>query len=344
MVDAAAAAVAAAEAAEAAVAAAAGGSEKGRSVISMVRAQIRISVMGVACGSLALSIACGKPDTTFPTPEAAIARLEELLGTDRVPEEVLGAGSRTLVTSGDAEADHEDALRVKAMIQESVEIEDYGDNAKIAFLGKDEWPLPFPLVEENGRWHFDVEAGRQELLNRRVGRNELLVLDTLHAILDAQREYFAESAGVEGGQAYAIKFNSTPGTRDGLYWPATSAETESPLGPFVATASIGDRDPRAEREPFRGYYFRMMTEQGPSAPGGARSYFGPDARLSRGFAVVAWPAKYGNSGIMTFQMNQSGIVFEKDLGAETPLIVSGITAYSPDESWDPTSDTSDTSD
>jgi hypothetical protein len=299
-------------------------------------AQTWIALTGLAYAALT-PIGCSRePDYTFASPEAAMQRLEELLGTDRVPEEVLGPGSRALVSSGDAEADHEDALRVKALIKERVEFEDYGENAKIAFLGKDDWPLPFPLVESEGRWRFDVAAGGQELLNRRVGRNELLVLETLHAVVDAQREYFAQ--GIGGTQAYALKFNSTPGYKDGLYWPVSEGEAESPLGPFVAQASIGDRDPRAERMPFRGYYFRMLTGQGETAPGGTRSYFGPGGRMTLGFAVVAWPAKYGNSGIMTFQVNESGMVFQKDLGKATSQAAAGITTYSPDATWDPTPD------
>ncbi len=303
----------------------------------LARGQARIPIAEVACGAFALAVACTRePDATFPSPEAAIERLGELLGTDRVPEEVLGPGSRVLVSSGDAEIDREDSLRVKALIEEGFEIEDYGAGTKVAFLGKDEWPLPFPLVQADGRWRFDIEGGREELVNRRVGRNELLVLETLRAIVDAQREYFA--LGIGGAHAYAIRFNSTPGRKDGLYWPASGGEPESPLGPFVAEASIADRAPSAEPKPFRGYYFRMLTGQGPTAPGGARSYLGPDGRLVRGFAVVAWPAKYGNSGIMTFQMSESGIVFEKDLGADTSRIAGDLAVYSPDATWEPTPD------
>jgi hypothetical protein len=302
-----------------------------------VRARSWIALTGVVCAALAAPAACRRqPDYTFASPEEAIQRLGELLGTDRVPEEVLGPGSRALVSSGDERADREDGLHVKALIEQRMHLADYGENARIALLGNDDWPLPFPLVQSNGRWRFDVEGGAEELLNRRVGRNELLVLETLREIVNAQREYFAQAIG--STQAYAIKLNSTPGFKDGLYWPAGPGEAASPLGPFVAQASIGDRDPRAAPEPFRGYYFRIVTGQGPTAPGGAHSYFGPGGSMVRGFGVVAWPAKYGSSGVMTFQVNESGIVFQKDLGRRTVQIASGITAYSPDSTWDPTPD------
>jgi hypothetical protein len=286
---------------------------------------------------LVLALAChGVSERTFATPEQAVQRLAEVLGTGRAAEELLGPGSSELIASGDAQADRADALRVKAMIAERVELEDYGENAKIAFLGRDEWPLPFPLVNESGRWHFDLEGGRQELLNRRIGRNELLALETLHAIVDAQREYRALPR--EGPARYADKFRSTEGLRDGLYWPVAQGEIESPLGLFVAEASAEERRGGEPLEPFRGYFFRILTRQSASAPGGERSYLDAESRLTGGFAVLAWPARYDNSGVMTFQVSHQGIVFEKDLGPETESAAARISAYAPDETWIPTSD------
>jgi hypothetical protein len=282
-------------------------------------------------------LAChGASERTFATPELAVQRLAEVLGTGRAAEELLGPGSGELIASGDAEADREDALRVKAMIQERVELDDYGDDRVIAFLGNDEWPLPFPLVKEAGRWHFDLEGGREELMNRRVGRNELLALETLHAIVDAQREY--RMRPVEGPAHYAAKFRSAEGQQDGLYWPVAEGEVLSPLGRFVADASAENRRGGESLEPFRGYFFRMLTGQGASAPGGERSYLDAQNRLTGGFAVLAWPARYDRSGVMTFQVNQNGIVFQKDLGPETEAAAARITAYAPDETWTPTSD------
>jgi hypothetical protein len=193
-----------------------------------------------------------------------------------------------------------------------------------------------PLVLNEGRWRFDVAGGREELLNRRIGRNELLVLASLHAYVDAQREYLA--GGWAGKPpAYARRFLSSEGARDGLYWPAVEGEEESPLGPLYAEAASSHAQ-EAGPQPFHGYYFRILEAQGPSAPGGARSYLDKKERLTRGFAAIAWPAKHGNSGVMTFKVNQQGIVFQKDLGPETEAAVAAIEAYDPDESWHPTGD------
>jgi hypothetical protein len=203
-------------------------------------------------------------------------------------------------------------------------------------LGKEEWWFPLPLVLKEGRWRFDAAGGREELLNRRIGRNELLVLASLHAYVDAQREYFA--GGWAGRPpAYARRIRSSEGARDGLYWPAGEGEEESPLGPLYAEAA-SSRQQGAGPQPFHGYYFRILEGQGPGAPGGARSYLDKKDRLTRGFAAIAWPAKHGNSGIMTFQVNQQGIVFQKDFGPETETAVAAIDVYDPDESWYPTGD------
>lgn len=278
------------------------------------------------------------PPGTYATPEKAAQALGELAGTgDRKKiEEMFGAEGMDLFESGDPVADREDALRVKAMIAEKVTFVDLDASTKAAVFGNEEWWFPLPLVLNDGRWRFDVAGGREELLNRRIGRNELLALASLHAYVDAQREYFA--GGWAGKPpAYARRIRSSEGARDGLYWPAGEGEVESPLGPLFADAAI-TRQQQAGPQPFHGYYFRIVEAQGPSAPGGSRSYLDNVDRLTRGFAAVAWPAKYGNSGVMTFQVNQQGIVFQKDLGPETETAVSAIEAYDPDESWQPTGD------
>jgi hypothetical protein len=303
---------------------------------------IRLRAAGLTLVSLAASIAllaCSRgPKGTFDTKEEAVQAIAEIAGkgdTARV-QEMFGPDGPEMLSSGDEQDDAEDAQRVKAMILEKVAFEDVDETTKIALLGNDAWPLPFPLVLQEGRWRFDAEAGREELLNRRIGRNELLVLASLHAYVDAQREYFSEARDGKP-RAYARHFWSSEGAHDGLYWPAVEGEPESPLGPLLAEAAAR-RDPDATPQPYNGYNFRIVEAQGKSAPGGERSYLDEQGAMTKGFAAIAWPAKYGNSGIMTFQVNQQGVIFQKDLGAETDTVVAGITAYDPDESWAPDPD------
>ena len=296
-----------------------------------------LTLTGVA--ALAALIACSPPPAgTYSTPEEAVQAIADLAGSGdaKKAEEIFGPGGVEFLKSGDEAADREDALRVKALIQDKVAFEDVGDSMKIAVLGKDGWRFPLPLVLEKDRWRFDAETGREELLNLRIGRNELLVLASLHAYVDAQREYFSQAR--DGKKpVYARRFLSSEGAHDGLYWPVAEGEQESPLGLLYAQAA-GDRKPEAGPVPFNGYNFRILEAQGKSAPGGERSYVDRHGRMTLGFAAVATPAKYGNSGVMTFLVNQQGIIFQKDLGAETEAAVAAITAYDPDESWTPTGD------
>jgi hypothetical protein len=288
---------------------------------------------------LATLAACSPaPAGTYSTPEEAVQALADLAGSgdSKKTEEMFGADGMELLDSGDEAADHEDALRVKAMILEKVAFEDLDETTKAAVIGNEGWSFPLPLVLEEGRWRFDAAIGREELLNRRIGRNELLALASLHAYVDAQREYFARGWGGRP-PAYARRFRSGEGAHDGLYWQVAEGEEESPLGPLYAEAA-DEQMKDAGPQPFHGYYFRIIEGQGKSAPGGERSYLDKKGRLTRGFAAIARPAKYGNSGIMTFQINQQGMIFQKDLGAETDAAVAAITAYDPDESWHPTGD------
>ncbi len=278
------------------------------------------------------------PPGTYETPEEAIQTLGEHAGSGDAKKtvEMFGADALEMFDSGDKVADHEDALRVKAMIREKVVFEDLDEKTKAAIIGNEEWLFPIPLVQEEGRWRFDAAAGREELLNRRIGRNELLALASLHAYVDAQREYITK--GRDGKPpAYARRFRSSEGAHDGLYWPVAEGEEESPIGPLYAD-SADERLKNADPQPFHGYHFRILEGQGKNAPGGERSYLDKKGRLTRGFAAVGWPAKYGNSGIMSFQVNQQGLIFQKDLGAETETAAAAISAYDPDQSWHPTGD------
>jgi hypothetical protein len=278
---------------------------------------------------------CAAPLATFESPAAAIQALVDSAEDRARAEELLGPGGFDMLLSGDEVADKDDIDAVRALIKEKVAFEANGDMVK-ALLGNDEWPLPLPLVKAGNRWRFDVEAGADEILNRRIGRNELDAIDTLRACVEAQREYAALPG--HDGIVYAAKWYSTAGQKDGLYWPAAEGEEPSPLGPLLVEAAAEGyrRAEDGEPTPYHGYYYRILTSQGANAPGGARDYADKDGKLRSGFAFLAWPATHGNSGVKTFVVNQQGIVFERDLGPETAELAKKITSYDPDESWEPT--------
>jgi hypothetical protein len=208
-----------------------------------------------------------------------------------------------------------------------------GDTKVILQVGKDEWPFPIPLVKDNTSWRFDSKAGKEEILNRRIGRNELDVIQVCLAYVDAQREYYMRNPQHVALLQYATKFMSTKGKRDGLYWETTADEPPSPLGPFLARARSEGYNPTAGKlTPYHGYYYKMLTGQGPKAPGGAYDYV-VRGQMVGGFAMVAYPAQYGSSGIMTFIVNHDGVVYEKDLGPNTPALAQAMTKFNPDETW-----------
>jgi hypothetical protein len=271
----------------------------------------------------------------FASPEAAVRALGEAArhrdATARMVA-VLGPEAEEIVSSGDPVADAAALERFTTALAQKSRIERAEDGTMaVLHVGRDDWPLPIPLVRDGDQWRFDTAAGKEELLNRRIGRNELVAISVSRAYVDAQKQFAARFG------AYAEKLRSTPGQKDGLYWEASGGD-ESPLGPLIATATAegyAHADPGAAPSPYHGYFFRPLTAQGPNAPGGASSYV-RDGKMTGGFALIAWPAEHGSSGIMTFIVNEQGVVFQKDLGAGTSEAVKGITAYDPDESWEPT--------
>jgi len=295
-----------------------------------------LATIALACF---LSTGCAAPGvTSFPTPEEAMQRLVVAAEDERAADELLGPGGFGLLRSGDEAADRNDFEAVVAMVSEGLAFEDLNADTKLALLGRERWEFPIPLVREAGLWRFDVEAGREEVLNRRVGRNELSTLATLRAIVDAQREY-AAVARDGNPRAYAQRIVSTENKRDGLYWPAVEGEVASPLGPLVAEAAEDGYSRKGSQPmPYHGYLFRLLKEQGAHAPGGAKRYVDAEGHLTGGFAILAWPATYDNSGVMTFLVNHRGLVFQKDLGKDTAQAVTRIQSYDPDGSWTPTPD------
>jgi hypothetical protein len=274
----------------------------------------------------------------FPTPEAAAQALIDAAVAEDVDalRLVLGPAAGEL-SSGDPVADRADreAFVEAAVAAAGIEQEDGVDDRATLVIGEDDWPFPIPLVREEPGWRFDTAVGLDEIYARRIGRNELHAIAVLEAYVQAQYDYQAEDRTGEGRQ-FAQKLRSGEGLHDGLYRPVAEGEPASPMGPLVAeavAAGYGQQN-TGEPAPYHGYYYRILKAQGPNAPGGAMSYVN-DGHMTRGFTAIAFPAEYGNSGIMTFIVNQQGIVFENDLGEETGTLATAITEYDPDDTWDP---------
>jgi hypothetical protein len=273
----------------------------------------------------------------FATPEAAAMALVEALRKHDMNSvlAVIGPSSRSWLSSGDTVADSHDRDKFLAAYDRKNSIGKQDDNKAILLVGEDDWPFPAPIVRKDKGWVFDANAGREEIINRRVGRNELDTIQTLLAVVDAQREYASGDPDGNGSHDYARRFLSGKGKKDGLYWPTKAGEPLSPLGPLVAAAAnegyrkkSGDGKPA----PYHGYRYRILDAQGKHAQGGAYSYL-VGKKLIGGFAVVAYPAKYGVSGIMTFLVNYDGVVYQKDLGKKTVSVAAAMRRYDPDSSW-----------
>jgi hypothetical protein len=289
-----------------------------------------VSLLTIATGALA--------QERFKTPDEAVtALIGAAKAVDRAGlTRVLGPGSTEIVSSGDPVADAAARQRVLAAYDAKHQVVMEGADKAALVIGNEDWPFPIPLVRKDGSWRFDTAAGREEILFRRIGRNELSAIQACLAYVDAQQEY-AEK-GVAGNGVYAQRIVSQPGKKDGLYWPAQAREDESPLGELAAGAATEGYRFGQQRIPYHGYYYRVLTRQGPSAPGGALDYV-VRGRMIGGYALVAYPAQYGNSGVMTFVVNHRGTVFEKDLGANTARFVAGMTAFNPDSTWQRVSET-----
>lgn len=272
----------------------------------------------------------------FETPDAAALALIEAAaaeGSDLLLA-VLGPDLAEMV-SGDPVADAANRGWFVENARLSAQIEDESSDSALLVIGPDDWPFPIPLAKDDQGWFFDTAAGLEELLNRRIGLNEIYTLTALRAFVEAQREYAAADPMGQGTPVFADRILSSEGKRDGLYWPTQPGEPESPLGPLVAEAvgaGYGASPSGEGPRPFHGYLYKVLTAQGDQAPGGAMSYL-KEGRLTQGVAMLAWPARYGHSGIMTFQVNHKGMVYEQDLGEDTGALAAAIDAYNPGAGW-----------
>ncbi len=275
---------------------------------------------------------------TFATPEAAVAALLAAASAkDTNAFRVIFGPVGVAIENPDRVQAANELNAFNAAVSEHQRIVHESDTRCVLEIGDNDWPFPVPIVKRNGQWFFDTEAGKDEILNRHIGKNELATLQVVRAYVEAQRDYASKDRDGDEVLEYAQKFGSTPGTKDGLYWPADLDGEISPLGPLVAEAQETGygRKPREVGDaprPFHGYFFRVLTHQAKSAPGGKYDYI-INSNMIGGFALVAWPAEHGESGIMTFIVNQQGRVYQKDLGPKTASVAGAMRAYAPDKTW-----------
>jgi hypothetical protein len=306
------------------------------SVIRLLSKSYRASSLArlvtLALGALFIvMVSAASAQQSFSSPEEAADALASAArsGDRRGILKVLGHDGIDIVSSGDAVEDAATRQRFVSAYDAKHQISKEGDDKAIMLVGQDDYPFPIPLIRKDGAWRFDTVAGREEILARRIGRNELSAIQACLAFVDAQHEY-AEK-GVGGPGVHAQRIVSRPGKKDGLYWPQ-AGEPESPLGELAARAAAEGYSPGEGRTPYHGYYYRILTKQGPNAPGGALDYR-VDGKMIGGFALVAYPAVYGNSGVMTFLVNHQGVVYEKDLGRRGARIVAAMPWFNPDRTW-----------
>ena len=294
---------------------------------SLLRHSTPAIALVLACSSVTL--AQGPGQKTYASPEeASQALFAAAQKNDQAALlEVLGKDGKSVVESGDPKED--DAMRANFVEKYQVmhRLVEEPDATTTLYIGAENWPTPIPLVNRAGKWYFDTDAAKQEILFRRIGKNELSAIRVCEELVAAQKELFSKN------NEYAAKFVSDEGKQNGLYWPANGTANQSPIGPLVANAgSLGGLTMDSGADPFRGYYFRLLDRQGKQATGGAMSYVA-DGKMTKGFAFVAYPAVYRDSGVMTFIVAQDGTVYERDLGKQTVQKAKALKAYDPDQNW-----------
>ena len=306
-------------------------------MMQRTRPLVACLVLAAALTWLTVPLASAAEQSGFKTPDnAVVALVGALQGDDREAlARVLGPGSENLVHSGDPVKDRQEAQRFLDAYGQRHTLVPEGQDRISLRVGADDWPLPIPLVHRNGEWVFDSHEGAQEIVDRRIGRNEIAAIRFALAYVDAQHAYFDLFRDVTGKGRYAMRLVSSPGNYDGLYWPSEPGIPESPLGPLVQSAVEEGYPGHVEARkqiPYQGYYYRVLTGQGPNADGGAKSYM-QGGLMTGGFGLIAWPATYGASGIMTFVVDQAGVVFQRDMGAETVERVPAIKSFDPGLDW-----------
>jgi Protein of unknown function (DUF2950) len=295
----------------------------------------RLLAVAVVLMAFSLSLGAAAPQKSFSSAEEAVkaAVAAARNNDDKDMLAIFGANAKEILFSGDAVADKERRGRFVAAYDEKNRLATQKEGT-ILIVGQQEWPFPIPLVKKGNVWVFDTAQGKEEILDRRVGENELNAIQVMLAIVDAEREYAIKDRNRDGLLEYAQKFISDPGKSNGLYWDSKPGEPQSPLGPIVARARSEGYQGKlpATPVPYHGYYYKLLTAQGKNAPGGAYNYIWR-GKLIGGFGVVAYPAEYGNSGVMSFIVNHDGKVFQKNLGSNTAAIAKSMKEYNPDSSW-----------
>jgi hypothetical protein len=295
--------------------------------------------LGAAAG-LALGFAASAtepPPQSYPSPDdAAVALAAAARSNDTVAlGRILGPGSEALISSGDRYADEAAYRRFVEAYEAHHALEAQGTERVVLDVGANNWPLPIPIVRKDIRWHFDAAAGAQDIIDRRIGSNEIAAIRVSLAYVDAQKDYFARRQQQIGHGEYAQQLVSAQGRHDGLYWRAADGADESPLEPLVAQSKEEGYPGQVQHQklvPYQGYCFRILYAQGAETPNGRENYV-QNGRMTDGFALIAWPAPYASSGIMSFMVNQDGVVFQKDLGPQTARAVKNITQFNPDPTW-----------
>ncbi|HET6250867.1 MAG TPA: DUF2950 domain-containing protein [Tepidisphaeraceae bacterium] len=279
---------------------------------------------------------------TFATAEDAGSALKgaAIAGDQQALLGIFGSEGQQLVFSGDPVEEENGMKKFAGHLAEYMRVDHQGADKAVLYIGLKNWPFPIPLVKSDKGWSFDTAAGKEELLNRRIGENELNAISVCRAYVAAQKAYASKPRSDDKIIQYARHFRSSDGKHDGLYWAAGENEEISPMGPLVAEAQAEGylkNPPNGQHHPYHGYFFHILTSQGEAAPGGKMDYI-VDGRLTKGFAMIAWPDSWGASGVMTFIVNQDGKVYQKNLGEKTADEVKGISEYNPDKTWEEVKD------